>query len=87
MEIFINFPAPQQNPGSAHTQVTQAVELVEKAEMLQDVQDENSARIVLERGDDELVPLETISAIAKVLQVSLDNMVYLQYYQQRALRA
>ena len=53
------------------------LELVEKAEMLQDVQDYDSAKAALERGDDELVPSELVvlSAIAKVLQVSLENIV------------
>lgn len=37
--------------------------LVEKAEMLQDVQDYDSAKIALERGDDELVHDEVVNAI------------------------
>jgi DNA-binding XRE family transcriptional regulator len=37
--------------------------LVEKAEMLQDVQDYDSAKAALERGDDELVPSEVVYAI------------------------
>jgi DNA-binding XRE family transcriptional regulator len=39
------------------------LELVEKAEMLQDVQDYDSVKAALERGDDELVPSEVIYAI------------------------
>src|SRR5258708_21531099 len=39
------------------------LELVEKAEMLQDVQDYDSAKAALEHGDDELVPSEVIYAI------------------------
>lgn len=39
------------------------LELVEKAEMLQDVQDYDSAKAALERGDDELVPSEVVYAI------------------------
>lgn len=39
------------------------LQLVEKAEMLQDVQDYDSAKAALERGDDELVPSEVIYAI------------------------
>jgi DNA-binding XRE family transcriptional regulator len=39
------------------------LQLVEKAEMLQDVQDYDSAKAALERGDDELVPSEIVYAI------------------------
>ena len=37
--------------------------IVEKAEMLQDVQDYDSAKAALERGDDELVPSEVVYAL------------------------
>jgi len=39
------------------------LQLVEKTEMLQDVQDYDSAKAVLERGDDELTPSEVVYAI------------------------
>lgn len=39
------------------------LQLVEKAEMLQDVQDYDSAKAALERGEDELVPSDVIYAI------------------------
>jgi DNA-binding XRE family transcriptional regulator len=39
------------------------LELVEKAEMLQDVQDYDSAKLALERSEDELVPSEVVYAI------------------------
>ena len=39
------------------------MELVEKAEMLLDIQDYDSAKAALESGDDELVPSEVIYAI------------------------
>ena len=39
------------------------VELVEKAEMLLDIQDYDSAKAALERGDDELVPSKVVYAI------------------------
>ena len=39
------------------------IQLVEKAEMAQDVQDYDSAKAALEHGDDELVPSEVIYAI------------------------
>ena len=39
------------------------LQLVEKAEMLQDIQDYDSAKAALERGDDELVPSEVVYAI------------------------
>jgi DNA-binding XRE family transcriptional regulator len=39
------------------------LQLVEKAEMLQDVQDYDSAKAALEHGDDELVPSEVVYAI------------------------
>ncbi|MCZ2121572.1 MAG: helix-turn-helix transcriptional regulator, partial [Anaerolineales bacterium] len=39
------------------------LELVEKAEMLLDVQDYDSAKASLQRGDDELIPSEIVYAI------------------------
>jgi len=39
------------------------LQLVEKAEMLQDVQDYDSAKASLERGDDQLIPSEVVYAI------------------------
>ena len=39
------------------------LQLVEKAEMLQDIQDYDSAKAALERGDDELIPGEVVDAI------------------------
>ena len=39
------------------------IQLVEKAEMAQDVQNYDSAKAALEHGDDELVPSEVIYAI------------------------
>jgi DNA-binding XRE family transcriptional regulator len=39
------------------------VELVEKAEMLQDIQDYDSVKQALARGDDELIPGEVVDAI------------------------
>ena len=39
------------------------LELVEKAEMLQDIQDYGSVKAALERGDDELIPDEVVNAI------------------------
>jgi DNA-binding XRE family transcriptional regulator len=39
------------------------LQLVEKAEILQDVQDYDSAKAVLERGDDEIFPSQVIYAI------------------------
>jgi DNA-binding XRE family transcriptional regulator len=39
------------------------LQLVEKAEMLQDIQDYDSARAALERGEDELVPAEVVYAL------------------------
>ena len=39
------------------------LELVEKAEMLQDVQDYDSAKAALERGDEELIPSAVVYAI------------------------
>jgi len=39
------------------------LQLVEKAEMLQDVQDYDSAKVALERGGDELVPSKVVYAI------------------------
>ncbi len=35
-------------------------QLIEKAEMLQDIQDYDSAKAALERGDDEFVPGEVV---------------------------
>ena len=39
------------------------LQLVEKAEMLQDIQDYDSAKAALERGEDELIPSEVVYAI------------------------
>lgn len=39
------------------------LELVEKAEMLLDLQDYDSAKAALQRGDDELIPSEIVYAI------------------------
>ncbi|MEW5828964.1 MAG: helix-turn-helix transcriptional regulator [Chloroflexota bacterium] len=39
------------------------LQLVEKAEMLQDVQDYDSVKAALERGDEELIPSEVVYAI------------------------
>ena len=39
------------------------LQLVEKAEMLQDIQDYDSAKAALERGDDELIPGEVVYAV------------------------
>jgi DNA-binding XRE family transcriptional regulator len=39
------------------------LQLVEKAEMLQDIQDYDSAKAALARGDEELIPSEVIYAI------------------------
>ncbi|GIK09672.1 MAG: transcriptional regulator [Anaerolineaceae bacterium] len=39
------------------------LELVEKAEMLLDIQDYDSAKASLQRGDDELIPSEIVHAI------------------------
>ena len=39
------------------------LQLIEKAEMLQELQDYDSAKAALERGDDELVPSEVVYAI------------------------
>jgi len=39
------------------------LQLVEKAEMSQDVRDYDSAKAALERGDDELVPSEIVYAL------------------------
>ena len=39
------------------------LQLVEKAEMLQDIQDYDGAKASLERGDDELIPAEVVNAI------------------------
>jgi DNA-binding XRE family transcriptional regulator len=39
------------------------LQLVEKAEMAQDIQDFDSAKAALEHGDDELIPSEVVYAI------------------------
>jgi DNA-binding XRE family transcriptional regulator len=39
------------------------LQLVEKAEMLQDVQDYDNVKIALEKGNDELIPSEVVFAI------------------------
>ena len=39
------------------------LQLVEKAEMLQDIQDYDNAKAALEHGDDELIPSEVVYAI------------------------
>jgi DNA-binding XRE family transcriptional regulator len=39
------------------------LQLVEKAEMLQDIQDYDNAKAALERGEDELIPAEVVDAI------------------------
>jgi len=39
------------------------LQLVEKAEMLQDIQDYDSAKAALVRGDDELIPGEVVYAV------------------------
>jgi DNA-binding XRE family transcriptional regulator len=39
------------------------LQLIEKAEMLQELQDYDSAKAALERGNDELVPSEVVYAI------------------------
>ncbi len=39
------------------------LQLVEKAEMLGDIQDYDNAKAALERGDDELIPGEVVYAI------------------------
>ncbi|NCP87308.1 MAG: XRE family transcriptional regulator [Anaerolineae bacterium CG_4_9_14_3_um_filter_57_17] len=39
------------------------LQLVEQAEMLQDVRDYDSAKVALERGKDELIPSDVIYAI------------------------
>lgn len=39
------------------------LELLEKAEMLQDVQDYDSAKLALERGDEELISSEVVYSI------------------------
>jgi DNA-binding XRE family transcriptional regulator len=39
------------------------LQLVEKAEMLQDIQDYDNAKAALERGEDELIPVEVVDAI------------------------
>ncbi|HLF89119.1 MAG TPA: helix-turn-helix transcriptional regulator [Anaerolineales bacterium] len=39
------------------------LQLVEKAEMLRDIQDYDSAKAALERGEDELIPGEVVNAI------------------------
>lgn len=39
------------------------LQLVENSELLQDIQDYDSAKAALERGDDELIPSEVVYAI------------------------
>lgn len=39
------------------------LELVEKAEILQDVQDYESVKAALARGDEELIPAEVVNAV------------------------
>ena len=39
------------------------VSLIEKAEMLEDIQDYDAAKAALERGDEELVPGEVVDAL------------------------
>jgi DNA-binding XRE family transcriptional regulator len=39
------------------------LQLVEDSELLQDIQDYDSAKAALERGDDELIPSEVVHAI------------------------
>ena len=39
------------------------LQLVEKAEMAQDIQDFDSAKAALEHGDDELIPSEIVYAL------------------------
>ncbi len=39
------------------------LQLVEAAELLQDIQDYDSAKAVLDRGDEELIPSEVINAL------------------------
>jgi DNA-binding XRE family transcriptional regulator len=39
------------------------LQLVEKAEMLQDIQDYDNAKAAIARGDDELIPSEVVYAI------------------------
>lgn len=39
------------------------LQLVEKAEMAQDIQDFDSSKAALERGDDELIPSEVVYAL------------------------
>ena len=39
------------------------LKLVEKAEMLEDIQDYDIVKAALERGDDELIPAEVVNAI------------------------
>ncbi len=39
------------------------LQLVEKAEMLEDIQDYDVVKAALERGDDELIPAEVVNAI------------------------
>lgn len=39
------------------------LELVEQAEMLQDIRDYDSAKVALERGEDELIPSEVVFAL------------------------
>jgi DNA-binding XRE family transcriptional regulator len=39
------------------------LQLIEKAEMLQDIQDYDNAKAAIARGDDELIPSEVVYAI------------------------
>ena len=39
------------------------LQLVEQAEMLQDIRDYDSAKVALERGEDELIPSEVVFAL------------------------
>ena len=39
------------------------LQLVEKAEMLEDIQDYDIAKAAIERGDDEIIPAEVVNAI------------------------
>jgi hypothetical protein len=39
------------------------LELIEKSEMLQDIQDYDKAKLALERGEEELIPSEIVYSI------------------------
>ncbi|NMC54837.1 MAG: helix-turn-helix transcriptional regulator [Chloroflexi bacterium] len=41
----------------------QYLQLVEKAELLQDIQDYDSIKTALERGEEELIPAEVLNAV------------------------